>query len=369
MLKSGNSRPLFYAAFTALYLLPLLIFGSQTLHPAGGWGGLGGLFWAAVIGGSGLWIFSILLRWWEGALLVVPVAPVEREERQRLFDLQGELEGRMADYDLLIQEQQRLEREVYEQGDELVRTREALEVAIAEKESILAEYQQAVSKQRASIETKQERILQLENKVRDLSFEIRTLLQVDEMEVSAAVSQGRRPGNSEVEEWVDQLPASSDLEVRTQYDANVLLKRSLQTAQSLTAAHHMPGRPGRFRDLSLESLTIDLRRLFDRLRLETSGVVCLYSRSEHRLLFANEPVRTLFGWSPERFVKEFPSLMAGGFREWEEAVHNLNPGHERRLRLVIKSKSGADVLIHALIGLVPQGAFEGHVIAVFYSAL
>jgi UPF0242 C-terminal PAS-like domain/Uncharacterised protein family (UPF0242) N-terminus len=366
MLKSGNSRPLFYAAFTALYLLPLLVFGFQTLCPGGSWGGF---LWASLIGGVGLWIFSMLFRWWESSLLTASALPTPRNERQNLYDLQGELEGRMANHDLLIQEHQRLEHEVNELGDELLRTRDALDIAISEKESILAEYQQAVSKQRASIETKQERILQLENKVRDLSFEIRTLLQVDEIDIAGVAGQPRRPGASEVEEWVDQLPASSDLEVRTQYDANVLLKRSLQTAQSLTAAHNMPGRPGRFRDLSLESLTIDLRRLFDRLRLETGGVVCLYSRSERRLLFANEPVRTLFGWSPERFVKDFASLMAGGFREWEEAVHNLSPGHERRLRVVIKSKGGTDVLVHALIGLVPQGAFEGHVIAVFYSAL
>lgn len=366
MLKSGNSRPLFYAAFAVLYLLPLLLFALHTLSSDGRWIALG---WGGLIGGIGLWVFAILFRWWEGQFAIAEPLLAEGEEQRRVFALQGELEERMADYDFLVQERHRLERDVLDQGEELVRTREALELAVQERESILAEYQQAVSKQRASIETKQERIAQLENKVRDLSFEIRTLLQVDEMEVAAPSVRPRHVVHQEVDEWVDQLPASSDPEVRTQYDASLLLKRSLQTAQSLTAAHYMPGRSGRFRDLSLESLTIDLRRLFDRLRHESGGVVCVYSRAEHRLLFANERVRALFGWSPERFVKEFQTLIAGGVREWEEAVHNLRAGHERQLRLVVRSKTGSEVLVHSLLGLVPQGAFEGHVIAIFYSAL
>lgn len=356
-------RRLFTLLFFLLYLLPLTLFGMHSLH-----GMVWGAFFGFTVGGVGLALFALLFRWWESVRESPPCPPAPNLS---VGDVEGELERRIEESQRLISEREEFERQVLEQGQELYRVRGELEEVRQEKESIYAEYQQAVSNQRARLESNQELVAQLENKVRDLSFEIRTLLRVDEMEEKEVVSPSpveRGAVHREVDQWVESLPLSSDEGVRTQYDAFVLLHRCLKIAQSLAGASHFSGGAGHFSELSLSNTTIDLRRLFDRLRSETGAVVVAYSRAENRLLFANAVTRSLFGWSSERFARDFSSLLQGGRREWEEAVQTLQADEEATLRLVLRDKAGCDLLVQCCMAMVAKGAFRGCILAVLYRA-
>jgi len=339
--KGGEVSPrqLFLLLFLLLYLLPLVLFGMHSLH-----GAVWGAFFGLLVGLVGLSLLSVLFRWWEGKSEPEPIVQ------------------QVAPDTALIEE---MEQKALEQGQEIYRLRGELDEVRAERESILAEYQQAINNQRARLEAKQERVAQLESKVNDLSFEIRTLLQVDEME-AAPLSGDRGPAHREVDQWVETLPPSSDPGVHTQYDAFVVLHRCLQTAHGLTGAGHFSGESSRLSELSLSNATIDLRRLFDKLKGESDAMVVAFSRSEGRLLFANAMTRALLGWSSERFVRDFAHLLRGGRREWDEATQTIQPGEEASLRLVLRDKEGSDQLIQCCMGMVARGAFKGCILAVLY---
>ncbi len=164
---------------------------------------------------------------------------------------------------------------------------------------------------------------------------------------------------SEVREWVEvERALKRGEEVASGYDAQVLLERCLEKAEALSGLDHLSSTPERFRELSLETYAIDLRRLFDTLRQETGALVVLYSCTERRLLFANDAVRSLFAWSPDRFIKDFFSLIRGGKGQWEDAMENLIEGQSTALRLVLQCKGGEEKLIRSTWGVISAGAFQ-----------
>jgi hypothetical protein len=124
----------------------------------------------------------------------------------------------------------------------------------------------------------------------------------------------------------------------------------------------------RFRDLPINNYTLDLRRLFDSLRSENAGVVFVYSQKENKLLFTNNVVKNVLGWSPEKFTQDFQEIVQDGLQEWKNAVSQLLIKGETNTRLVIKTKSGQDMMFQCQLGIIPTGIFRNHVIGVLYPA-
>jgi PAS domain-containing protein len=447
-------RSLVITALLTLYIIPIFLLGtggSHLQHDTLSWRSLflGGLFCVL-----GIWVFLLILKNWERGLNAsamqlaeerVQKYELEREQhpqidtsglaqemRQKLtldpaID-QGELINTLRtqiqqevhevsqeqiarlkqsyeqDAQDKIQHLQKLQEELshfhknneqrsqewFHKETEYRSYKTELEKQISQQENQLREFQQAFQEQKGLLQKKQERISFLENKIRDLTYEIRTLLQLEEITPSphprevanqrhshapTAHPKNAIPSNtssSDVEERLfpkptfPSSPVVEQQEVRTQYDAYVLLQKCLHVAQNLTGALHLGGNSSRFRDLSLDSYAIDLRRLFDSFRNETASVIILYSQTERRLLFANDLVRSYLGWSPERFVKDFGQIVQGGKPEWEAATATLTANREAHLRLVMRSKNGQDMLIHSCIGIVPSGAFQGLIIGILY---
>ncbi len=140
--------------------------------------------------------------------------------------------------------------------------------------------------------------------------------------------------------------------IRTQFEASRLLMRCLSMASQ---------RRSRF-----GSSAIDMRRLFEHLQRERGAAIGLFSRTEERLIFANSFVEPLFGFSPDRFARDFSELIEGGREQWEDALANLSDGSEIALRLVLRTLAGEGVVVHCLLGLVGDGPFRGMAVAVFY---
>jgi hypothetical protein len=171
------------------------------------------------------------------------------------------------------------------------------------------------------------------------------------------------------DQWVAEPEGDVNEEVRSIPDALALLRACLAKAEAMPTLPGL-GRAGseRFRALSLDNYAIDLRRLFDGLRHESSSAtVVVYSREEQRMLFANEVVRCLFGWSPEGFCQRFHLLIAGPKGAWEELVQTLEPHQESELRLVMRTKEREIVVTESTWGLIPSGAFSGLVMGILFT--
>jgi hypothetical protein len=242
------------------------------------------------------------------------------------------------------------------------------------------------------MEKRQEQIQQLDSKVHDLSYEIKTLLYLHEDEVSSSKTSTR----AKTEVPAATLPIFSSHEssheslgrplalaenrmcaqhnkiespVHTSVEAAKLLKHCIQLTEKLTGANYHSNESSRYREFPSSYYAIDQRRLFDSLRHETYALIVVYSQKEQKVVFANNEVKTLLGWSPEKLVADFPTLIQGGMQEWKRAIALLTTTSESQARFLFKARNGQEILLNCHLGLIPTGLFRNYVIGVLYDQL
>lgn len=239
--------------------------------------------------------------------------------------------------------------------------------------------QQMIEDQRGEMEKRQDQIYQLDTKVHDLSYEIKTLLYLHETESAPAKKEEtfKTKINGPFLEDLDDYPmqaafipsnnhSSSDKWIRSAPEANILLKKCITMAQKLTGANYYSNEATRYREFSSSNYAIDQRRLFDGLRNEEGGLIVVYSQKEHKLLFANQQSKTLLGWSPDKFTSDFSTIIQEGSTDWKRGLNTLTSATESQIRLLAKNKNGQEILLSCHLGIVPSGLFRNHIIGVLY---
>ena len=387
------------------FLIPLLILsvwgGSQVPGDAGWSLFLATAAWAVL--GAGTLLYR--LRLWELSMQAavtslsegvdsLPLVDLEedqilaeelQEARQTVATLTRDGAAKDRRINELIRKHESTDEALASARGELVLFKTNYEGEIKEREALLHEYQNTIAEQRGLISKRQSQVEHLEGKVRDLGYEVKTLLQINEgakARAKQATVQVEHPvihafdGGNAVETAPEQdlkeMPLSSEDGVHTPYDAAVMLQKCIDTAERLSGASRLGGEGSRFLKMLPDSYAIDLRRLFDSLRSVRGATLVVYNVEEKRVLFVNGEVRNLLGWSPERFVKDFSTLIQRGAKEWQETISNLKEMESDAsrqgtpARLVMKSKTGEDILLRCCLGLVSRGMFAGRLIGVLY---
>lgn len=262
------------------------------------------------------------------------------------------------------------------------------EEQLKQKQLQLSALQQTIEDQRNEMEKRQDQIHQLDTKVHDLSYEIKTLLYLHDDDAPPAKSFSKISKEEKLHPAVNEPPVknyepitttliqpSSYLEshtqessVRSSIEAAHLLKKCIQIAQKLTGTNYYSNESSRYREFSSSYFAIDQRRLFDSLRGETGAMLIVYSQKDHKLLFVNSESKTLLGWSPEKFLADFASIMQEGIQEWKKALQLLATTPESQARLLAKTKQGQEIILNCHLGTIPSGLFRNYVIGVLYPA-
>jgi hypothetical protein len=260
------------------------------------------------------------------------------------------------------------------------------EEQLKQKQLQLTALQQNIEDQRAEMEKRQEQIHQLDTRVHDLSYEIKTLLYLHEEEaipaksssagikeeISHAFLNGTLSENQDTTCVVIETPHHDtnlvEIPVRTSIEAVKLLKKCINIAQKLTGANYHSNESSRYREFSSSYYAIDQRRLFDNFRSETGAIIIVYSQKEQKLLFVNNESKTILGWSPEKFLADFSSIMQEGINDWKKALHLLATASDSQARLLAKTKNGQEVLLNCHLGVITSGLFRHFVIGVLYPA-
>lgn len=243
------------------------------------------------------------------------------------------------------------------------------EEELQRKTVLLTEYQETINQQREVLKKKQEQIGEFESKIHDLNYEVKTLIQLAELDKEKTID----------ESMIKEEKVSYDLGedgksvvvenlIKTPEEASVQLKRCIDIAQKITGANHFNSETSRFRDLSVDNYTLDLRRLFDSLRSENTCTIIVYSPKENKLLFANNQAKSLLGWSVDKFVQNFYEIAQESDQEWKKGLSQLAGTPESRVRLVMRTKAGQNLLVHCHLGMIPRGLFRNHVIGILYPA-
>lgn len=402
MWNSMRSRHYFVSLIFLLYLLPLLIVCSfSTLFPwkIPAWSLFSiGLLLSAV---GTLFFFMLLLPTDEKESQEEAPIPEEEEGasfeeaeslREEIKELEESLRQSQCElesannrsddlFERLEEDKKEIEAIRSEKGrymkelEGLEKTFEAYkissEAAIGAERNALQEAQKTISELRSTVDHKQRQNEKLDQKIKDLTYEIKTLLQLADMssfsgsESIDCESAGCAP-NEVAQEY--QIPLEQvkerDRELHHPDEAKLQLKRCIDIAQKITGSQHFTTHKSRFGDLALDNYALDLRRLCDSLRSENHNTIFVYSPKERKLLFINNQVRDLLGWTPDKFVQDFDEIVQEGIAEWNHSISQLSTFNQLQTRFVMRAKSGKDLLIHCQLGLIPTGVFRNNVIGV-----
>lgn len=295
-----------------------------------------------------------------------------KEYQEELAALKDEAEIKTKELHSLTEENKQLILKVHQTTQDFADYKLFSEEQLKQKNIQLANFQQAIEDQRTEVEKRQEHISQLDTKIHDLSYEIKTLLHLHETDTSATLpsflkmDHPAKPLAMPPEEEWENEEIAFESQIHNPNEALLLLKKCINIAQKLTGANYYNNESLRYREFTTSHYTIDQRRLFDSLRSETSGLILVYSQKEHKLLFANNQAKNLLGWSPEKFVGDFPALIQDGLHEWRKAINQLGSAGEAQARMVAKTKYGQEMMLNCHLGVIPTGLFRNYVIGVLY---
>lgn len=259
------------------------------------------------------------------------------------------------------------------------------EEQLKQKQLQINHFQQMIEDQRTEMEKRQDQIQLLDTKIFDLSYEIKTLLHLNEAEpeapsnainLSEPVRQIRHELNvdldasapfSTLNQLAQEKEIQSDQPIKTAAEAVSLLKKCISIAQKLTGANFNTPEALRYREFSSSHYNIDQRRFFENLGHEMGGLIIVYSPKDNKILFSNQMSKTLLGWNPEKFSSDFSTIIQEGMSYWKKALSLLTSTPESQARLLAKTKQGQEALLNCHLGVIPTGLFRGYVIGVLYA--
>ena len=399
-----KSRYTLLLVIIVLYLLPILLlssYGKLYMPPQKGWNLLAFGLFSSVLGTLGLFWMLCKLAQEENYNEELPTEASEEalkpvnnsveadtfqtkalEELQSHYSAiheqslrtQAELENKNEELQRLQHDYQSLQQQLEVTNEEYNGDKQSFQNELEKQKKILADSQKTISEQREGIDKKLQQIAQLETKVSDLTYEIKTLIQLAEIENQSMPIYKSHPiensiqGNSPDIEMNDDghVPCLFEKQIRTETQAAIQLKRCIDIAQKITGANHYNNGNSRFKDLAVDNYTLDLRRLFDSLRMENASVIVFYSQKENKVLFVNNQSKHLLGWSPDKFVQSFNEIIDSSKDAWKQGISSLAIKNDAHVSLKMKSKAGPQEAVNALLGIIPTGIFRHHVLGVFY---
>jgi hypothetical protein len=292
------------------------------------------------------------------------------EVQQTNLQLRNEIEVLAEELQLATSEKEQRQDEIEKVKNDLEECRQTARYQMEQQQGLIRKLQESLAEQKTSFEKKQQQISSLESKVSDLTYEIKTLLQIAESSTHSFQSDFSEPSSppfsykpvSEPEEIFIPI----EKQIRTLEEASLQLKRCLDIAQKITGSHRFNSQSNMISNSPADSFALDLRRLCDSLRSENISLILLYSPKENQLLFANNQIKPLTGWSPEKFVHNFKELLQDE-NAWKQGVASLAISSESAIKLVVKTKTGNDIILQGVLGMIPTGIFRYHTIAVLFS--
>jgi len=321
----------------SVYILPLLAWSLFSLQdmPAGK-----GLFYLGIgwllMGGGGLYLYLQFSKFQSKPALATIGEPfLEEVKKEREQNLQA-IDRLQEEKGVIELERQTIEKEMERLRHEVLHLKMGSIEALRQKERELQDLKKQLHSHRHQIEEKQTLLQTLQGKVSDLTFEIKTLVEL----------------HNRIEPQATQKDSSE------KQTGHKLLKRCLDIAKKYMGPNLFQGIEGG------QSLTLDQRRLFEAFLEEKSGVVFYFSPKEGKILFVNTVVEELMGCSSDNFRFEFGHFIKGSEEVWRQGVQQLTKASISDFQLQLTLPSGKEAIFQCTLGRIPSGLFHNDVIGI-----
>jgi len=292
-----------------------------------------------------------------------------KETKSQLSSFEEDCENKKQELTVTAKEKENLQKDQELLIKELEQLKISTEEKLEQNHIFVNEYQKTIHEQRSLIENKQQQIAQLESKVRDLTYEIKTLLQLAEKaetftvqdRPSSLIEHSALAENGGLEPYFARQPI-----VSTREQASKQLKHCIEIAQKITGVGHYGSRLSKIRDLSIDNYSLDLRHLSENFNNENSCVVFLYSQKENKLLFINKKIKEILEWTQEKTIQNFVDIISNSTEEWNQLLSQLSYKNEVSAELALKAKNGKFVSVNCHLGVIPTGLFRSNTIGILY---
>lgn len=390
----SRSRYKLLSVILFLYFVPLLALGIYKANqiPTGNWNFF--TYALMLLSTGGICLFWLLSKW-ENSFSIAPVLELPPEQYEGLSTpssysfqpgqiqelevlltdqnqqnalLKDELDSKNLKIDELEIDKEHLRSQLDLLEQQQAYLKESSEEKFEQNQIFLHEHQQTIAEQRQALEIKQQHIQQLEDKVRDLTYEIKTLLNLAEkaqLKCQNEIPFKDEPFPLAIADAGEGLNGHGGA-IRTEGEAIIQLRRCIDIAQKMTGASHYMTRQSKMPPI--DHYALDLRRLFDSLRNENYCAIIVYSQKESKLIFANPQVKSLLEWPSDKFIYQFSSIIAESSDIWEQSLSQLAYKNECIADLSMKARTGSLLKIKCHLGIVPTGLFRSHIIGVLYKA-
>lgn len=302
--------------------------------------------------------------------LMQEVSLLKKQQEQLRID-ESELENELAQ---LLKENERLQEQLQTATHELASFQQGIQLQLDQKDQLALRHQQTIAEQRDLIERHQQHITILQSKEKDLSYEIKTLLQLTKLDAPNEHKSTIESNPKDSKWYVQEMSHSYQAEPlsyhvkRIDNPASALsqLKQYLDIATKMAGANYLNGSTSKVHHLPVDNYALDLRRLCDALNSESNSLVFLYSQKENKLLFANEQAMDLLGWNKEKFLESFPDIISQGLEEWKMGLNLLTSKDSTAFSISLRSRGGQDIPFRCHLGSVSAGTFRHHAIGILY---
>lgn len=254
-----------------------------------------------------------------------------------------------------------LERNLQQQAKEAKET-------LSKKSALLDEYKMTIHEQRGIIEKKQAELNLLQTKVKDLSYEVKALLQLDELPQNASWEKKSHLNTIIPETEFDHYDINNlyeslgDSEQQvSHFDAFNLIDKYLYQIKNLRTGSYL-NKPAFSGQGDEKFSLLDLRKLQDVLQGEDQFVLFLFSLKNRKVLFTNNKVKTYLSLSPEAFSSSFFNLVQKGNRDFEQAITRIPETGKESLKMILKSQNQEDMLFNCYLEKVNEGCFDSLVL-------
>lgn len=300
------------------------------------------------------------------------------EAQQTQVSLLAEIDHLSEEIRALTTDKEKMAAEMRNEESSLEQYKKLLHQELEQQQYHIRELQGTIADQKTLLEKKQQQMTQLESRVADLTNEIKTLLQFAEKHAASLLSTEEKapaplsahpPQMQQVHHEArgeEQVYSPLETKIQSGQEASQLLKRCLETAQRITGSQRFGSQIYSFLESPADSFALDLRRLCDRLRTESGGIILLYSPRENHVLFASNEVKALTGWSPEKFTQHFDEVVVDD-AHWKQGVNSLAMRSEAHFQMQIKVRSGQVIDVNVALGMIPTGIFRNHTVAILYA--